>query len=147
MTLKSGMGQGYLMGKRGTAIVVGGLQSVYLGLSLSWEPNMLNDVRDLRLQTSLGLTVGLTPMGPAAEHHGPRKEGWLIWCPSVSLLWDAGVGRLFTASLFSTAVRAQPRPSPRTGHRPAGLLCQQLVWDGADPLGSALEQTPRKAGQ
>ena len=62
---------------------------------------LLNDFGDLRLQTSLGLTTGLNPLEPAAEHHGPRKEDRLIWRPSLFLLWDAGVWK---GSLFSTTV-------------------------------------------
>lgn len=55
----------------------------------------------------------------------------------------AGLGRMFTAQpVFhyrSDTVKAQ--------HGPVGPPCQQLLWDGAEPLGSALRQTLRKAGQ
>lgn len=69
---------------------------------------LLNDFGDLRLQTLLGLTTGLNPLGPAAEHHGPRKEGRLIWCPSLFLLWDSGVGRQPVFHYYLGTAKAWP---------------------------------------
>lgn len=51
------------------------------------------------------------------------------------------MGRIFTAQ----PVFHYRSDTAKAQHRPVGLLCQQLLWDGAEPLGSALGQTQRKA--
>lgn len=100
------------------------------GLSVDW------------LQTSLGLTAGLNPRGPVAEH---QKRGLVLsGVLQCSRLGVAGMGRMFTAQPVFHFHSDTAKASPRSQRRPAELQCQQLLWDGAESLGSALGQTLRK---
>lgn len=46
---------------------------------------------------------------------------------------------MFTPQLVSHYCSDTAKAQPRNWHGSAGLLCQQLVWDGAEPPQSDLE--------